>query len=100
MVRGVSLFHFLVRHRCYGDPEQIRTACTASVSAKLPQSTTSPSNLSRWAAAGMIRIVHRPTRRGQAMLLLEHDVADLAAQYIPGRSRWNQPSLDKLPIAN
>ena len=51
-------------------------------------------NLSRWVHAGLIRVLQRPEKRGQPMLVYEADVAELASQYQPGRSRWNMPALD------
>lgn len=51
------------------------------------------STLADWVAAGLIRVIRRAERRGQPTLIYEPDVAELAEQYRPGRSRWSRPSL-------
>jgi predicted site-specific integrase-resolvase len=41
--------------------------------------------LSGWLDRGLIRVVRGREKRGQALLLLESDIAELAALYKPGR---------------
>lgn len=43
-----------------------------------------PSTVSGWVAAGLVRVVSNPERRGQPKLIAEPDVARLAAAYVPG----------------
>jgi transposase len=52
--------------------------------------------LSDWVAQGLIRLLQKPDGRGKPSLLYEPDVAQLAANYKPGRSRWNRPSLERV----
>jgi transposase-like protein len=52
-----------------------------------------PSTLARWVRAGMIRTPQKAERRGQATLVVEADVAQLAASYKPGRGRRKVPIL-------
>jgi predicted site-specific integrase-resolvase len=55
--------------------------------------------LSGWIADGLIRVLQRPAKRGQAMLVYEADVAQLARHYRPGRSRWQRPQLPRVHAA-
>jgi predicted site-specific integrase-resolvase len=52
--------------------------------------------LHNWVEQGLIRLLQKPGKRGQASLLFEPDVAQLAASYKPGRGRWNRPSLEQI----
>ena len=57
----------------------------------IPQRT-----LSDWVGDGLVRVMRKGERRGQPTLVFEDDVAQLAAHYKPGRSRWNRPSLEQV----
>jgi transposase len=48
-----------------------------------------PSTISGWVAAGLVRCLEKPKRRGQPMLVLEADVAAAAACRVPGIGHWN-----------
>lgn len=52
-----------------------------------------------WVRAGLIRVLERPARRGQPMLVYERDIAEMAPRYTPGRSRWNRPDLPPVHAA-
>ena len=49
--------------------------------------------LSGWVSKGLIRKVREPERRGQPLLLVEADVAQVASAYRPGRGRWHGGAL-------
>jgi hypothetical protein len=68
----------------------------ASAKYQIPRST-----LSDWVAAGLVRKLQEPARRGQATLLYERDVEDLAKNYQPGRhpGRGKKLSLETRTIA-
>jgi len=48
------------------------------------------STISSWLRAGMIRVVER---RGQAIIMVETDIAALAANYTPGPGRGKRARL-------
>lgn len=52
-----------------------------------------PSTISHWAESGLIRVLQRPEKRGQAMLLVEADVKAAAANYTPGPGRGKRKKL-------
>jgi transposase len=51
------------------------------------------STLSDWVESGQVRVARHAEKRGQAMLLVEPDVAQLAAEYKPGRGPRRKPLL-------
>lgn len=67
----------------------------ASEKYSIPRST-----LSHWVAAGLIRAVQKPEKRGQAMLLMESDIVALLPQYTPGPGRGRRPRLENLRAAS
>jgi hypothetical protein len=56
--------------------------------------------ISGWVAAGAVRVVRNPEKRGQAKLVAEADVAALAARYSPGRGHWRRHLLDGVLNSN
>ena len=49
--------------------------------------------LSGWIDAGLIRIARAPEKRGQALLIIEADVATARSAYTPGRGHHNQRAI-------
>lgn len=76
-----------------GPSATMRPVNTISLREASARYTIPLSTLAGWVDRGMIGVARQPERRGQAMLVYEPHVALLAKQYVPGRSRWNLPTL-------